>query len=212
MGVEQHLGESRQGGEVPAALDAHPMSISPRDVHVRMLLRAWPVGSGGGAGHGSLSSEKHSQLLCRVWAWLRGGGWSEKPTSELCFHGALLPCRFTASPAPALPAWLLLTCQGDTLVLLSPSGPSSEPGESPSRGPAACFHPFFSLPRTHLLSTTSQNGFVLGNIGHECVQVLIPLPGSWIMLMKLASFSALLSLSEKSIDPITLLPGAVIDI
>lgn len=76
------------------------------------LLRAWPVGSGGGTGYGSVSSEKHSQLLCWVRDWLRGG-WHEKPTCELCFHGALLPClcRVTASLAPALPAWLLLSCQ-----------------------------------------------------------------------------------------------------
>jgi hypothetical protein len=105
VGVEQHLGESRQGGEVPAALDAHPMSISPRDVHVRMLLRAWPVGSGGGAGHGSLSSEKHSQLLCRVWAWLRGGDGVRSPPLSCV---SMVPC----SPAGSLPALPLLSQPG----------------------------------------------------------------------------------------------------
>lgn len=60
MGVEQHLGESLQGGEVPVALDAHPMSISPRDVHVRMLDCSehgqWAVVEGLAMGQSALRS------------------------------------------------------------------------------------------------------------------------------------------------------------
>lgn len=37
MGVGQDLGASLQGGEVPDVMGAQPMSISSRDVHVRML-------------------------------------------------------------------------------------------------------------------------------------------------------------------------------
>lgn len=104
------------------------------------LLRAWPVGSGGGAGHGSVSSEKHSQLLCRVWDGPRWG-WSEKPTSELFpwrpaplkVHCQLCPCSPSLVAAlmpgrhsnPPYPQWAVLgagrvTLQGTRSLLLSP--------------------------------------------------------------------------------------------
>lgn len=43
---------------------------------------------------------------------------------ELCFRGSLVhgPCKVTASPAPALPAWLLLSCLGVCLSSLTPHG------------------------------------------------------------------------------------------
>lgn len=60
VGIEQHLGGSLQGGEAPAALGAHPMSISPRDVHVRMLAclehDQWAVVEGLAPGQSALRS------------------------------------------------------------------------------------------------------------------------------------------------------------
>lgn len=123
-GAGKHLGESPQGGEACAALDAHPVSISPGDVHVRMLACSehgqWAVLEGLAMGHSAL----RSTAGCFVGSGAGQEGMVWEAHLELCFRGGLLlgPYKFTASPAPALPAWLLLSCLGVCLSSLIPRG------------------------------------------------------------------------------------------
>lgn len=102
---------------------------------------------------------------------------------------APLSLQVHCQPGCCSPSLLLLSCQGVSLILLTHNGLSLELGKSPSRGPPACFL-LLSLFRTHyflvLLARMvafweTEDISVFGSSSH-------PL-GSWVILMKLASFS-----------------------
>lgn len=144
MGGEAPWGEPARRGSLCcfgcSSSEHQPLRCPCKDAG---LLRAWPVGSAGGAGHGWSALGSTAGCFAGYGAGQEGMVWEAH--LELYFCGGLLPgpCKFTASPAPALPAWMLLSCLG---VCLSPLTPHGCPWSWESHPPG---DPLLSLLRTH---------------------------------------------------------------
>lgn len=169
------------------------------------LLRAWPVGSGGGAGYGSVSSEKHSQLLCRVRDWLRGGDGVRSPPVSCV---SMVPCSpASAGSLPAPPLLSRPSCRSHarkpSLILLA---------MSPSRGtPSLLPSPPFLAQDTSLLSQPECLCF--GKLRTGVYSGLRSIPGilgnfdeAGILLWPCCPYLRSLWIS------LTLLPGGMVDI
>lgn len=166
MGIEQHLGESLQGGEAPAVLGAHPRSISPWDVHVRMSdcsehgQRA--VVQGLAMGQSALRST--ASCFAGYEVGQEGDGMRSPPLSCVSMGPAPLPLQFTASPR---------LCSFSLVAALLPGSQSDAPypqwailgaGKVTVQGiPSLLPSSPFLAQDTSLLSTASQNGCVLRN-------------------------------------------------